>query len=320
MRMWRECALEPIVSASSDSLIKGLSALKGYFKDFKPVLKSIVINYSKRTSTIGFVLRIDEGFRKEHNKIKIPAYGRFTVSRMQDAAFNELKFQWELKDGQWILDAKKLRPSDGYFIELEGKVDEQAVKDIIHIKQAVNRDSDDQYDKYWLYSSIKNPALLERIWTELQIDDVSIGVSVDFNKLFSLQMPPEIAAKADAMSNFLRVGATSSDRGVMFRAWRDFKQQERKIPFQPGSFLQLVQDLTSRATLLEYFTVDSNRYQIGDIEQPTKFQGVLPQDIKVHAATTLTLREPKSTGHLIFQRQKYIDRLKKEFDDLRKQP
>ena len=311
--------MEPAISASAESLISGFRALKVYLKDFRPVVKTIVINYSKKTCVIRFVLHIEEGFRKSHNKIKIPAYSGFIISRMQDASFNELKYHWRIENDQWVLDAKNLSPSDGYLVELEGKIDEEAIKNIVHIKQAANRDSDDQDDKYWLYSSIKNPTLLKQIWTELQIDDVNIGVSVDFNKLFSLQMPPEIVLKLDAMNNFLRAGALSSDRGVLFKAWSEFRRQERKVPFQPSSFLQLIHNLTAREALLEYFKVDSSRYRIGEIEQPTEFHGSLPQDVLVHAATTLTLRKPESMGHLIFHRQRYLDRLKKEFDCLKKQ-
>ena len=166
--------MESLFSATPESFIGWFEKIKKYFEDFKPETRTIIINYSKRTSTIGLVLHIDEGFRKNHNRIKIPHYPGFEISRMQDAIFRELKFLWMREADQWILDAKLLPPSDGYFIELEGLVEEQAIKDLVHIQPAINRDSDQVNDKYWLDSCIKNPTLLEKVWTHFQIDDVDV--------------------------------------------------------------------------------------------------------------------------------------------------
>ena len=66
------------------------------------------------------------------------------------------KSLWKIVGKEWILDAKDLPPSDGYFIELEGSIDEKSLKDLVHIKPSINRDNDDKVDRYWLDASLKN--------------------------------------------------------------------------------------------------------------------------------------------------------------------
>ena len=310
--------MESLINVAPENLIGWFDKIRKYFEDFKPETRTMVINYSKRTSIIGLFLHIDEGFRKNHNKIKIPYYPGFEISRMQDAVFRELKFLWKRENNQWVLDAKLLPPSDGYFIELEGSVEENAVKDLVHIQPAINRDSDEDSDRYWLDSSIKNPNLLEKVWTHLQINDIDVGVSVDFNKMFALRVPQEIRDKADSIKNFLNAGSSPAlDRNLIYKTLFEYRRQDKKVPFHPTDFIKVIQNLTARDTLIDYLSVDTS-YKIGEITQPTKYNNIIPQDVKVQAFTTLTLRYPQALGYLTFKRQKYLDKLQEEFDKLMK--
>ncbi len=147
------------LSASPGDALAWFDKIKSYFKDFHPEAKSMTINYGRKTSNIGLAVKIDEGFRKNHNKIKIPAYPGFRIRKMEDASFNQIKSLWRVVENEWVLDAKDLPPSDGYFVELEGSIDEKSLKDLVHIKPSINRDNDDEYDRYWLDASLKNPIL-----------------------------------------------------------------------------------------------------------------------------------------------------------------
>lgn len=274
----------------------------------------MTINYARKTSTISLVIKIDEGFRKNHNKLKIPAYSGFKISSMKDASFHELKSCWIFENNEWVLDAKSLPASDGYFIEMEGDIDDKRIKDLVHIKPALNRDGNEEHDRFWLDSSLKNPKLLEQVWNELQIDEVDVGVLIDVNKLFGLRLPQEIKEKAETMRDYITAGK-NLDRQSMFNIARELRSQERKSRFNPNDFIQVIQNLTARTTLIDYLSVE-HKYEIGNIDQPTKYQGIVPQDVKVQTLTTLTLRDPQSLGYLTFQRKRYLDKIKEEFDAL----
>lgn len=304
------------LSASPTDALAWFEKIKGYFKDFRPEAKSMTINFTRKTSDIGLAIKIDEGFRKNHNKIKIPAYKGFQIVQMQDASFNQIRFLWKLVGDEWILNAKDLPASDGYFIKLEGSIDEKVLNELVHIKPSFNRDSNDETDKYWLDASLKNPKKLEEIWTELQIDELSVGVKIDINKLFGLRIPQEIKDKSDAIQKYLYAGK-QGDRGLLFKSMMDFKRQEKKTPFHPNDFVRIIQTLTARDTLLDYLSVEKS-YSIGDIEHPTKYEGIVPQDVKVQALTTLTLENPQSLGFLTLQRKLYLEKIKEEFDKILK--
>lgn len=303
-------------SASPGDALGWFEKIKEYFKDFRPEAKSMTINYTRKSCTIGLALQVDEGFRKSHGKIKIPAYSGFQITKMQDASFNQIKSLWKLIDGEWILDTKELPPSDGYFIEMEGNIEKKNLEGLVHIKPSINRDSNDEVDRYWLDASLKDPKKLEQIWTELQIGEVDVGVKIDVNKLFGLRIPQELKDKADSIQKYLNAGRLG-DRNLIFNAMWDFKRQERKSPFHPNDFLSVIQNLTARETLLDYVSVDKS-YTIGDIEHPTRYEGMVPQDVKVQALTTLTLEDPQSLGYLTLQRKLYLAKIKEEFDKILK--
>ena len=303
-------------SASAGDVLRWFDTIKEYFKDFRPEARSMTINFSSQTSTIGLAIIVDEGFRKNHNKIKIPAYPNFKIIKMQDASFHQIQSLWKYVNGEWILDARDLPPSAGYLIELEGAIEENNLKDLVHIKPSINRDSNDQVDKYWLDASLKNPKILEQIWTDLQIDEVNVTVKIDINKMFALRLPQEIKDKTDAIQKYLRAGQLG-DRGLLFRAMHDYKRQERKNPFHPNDFLRVINNLTARNTLLNFISVDE-RYDIGEIDHFTTYEGIIPQDIKVHALTNLTLQNPQALGYLTVQRKLYLEKIQEEFSKILK--
>ena len=250
-------------SASPSDALGWFEKIKDYFKDFRPEAKSMTINFSHKTCNIGLAIKANEGFRKNHNKIKIPAYSGFRILSMQDASFNRIQSLWKNIENEWVLDSKDLPPSDGYFVEMEGSIAPKNLEDLVHIKPSFNRDSNDKVDKYWLDASLKNPKKLEEIWNELQINDVDVGVKIDTNKLFGLRLPQEIKDKADSIQRYLGAGKLG-DRGLLFNAMHDFKRQERKTPFHPNDFLRIIQQLTAKETMLDYISVDES-YDIGDI-------------------------------------------------------
>lgn len=308
--------LNPSLNLSPEAFIGWYDRIKQNFTDFKPETRTMMINFTRRTSTIGLQIKVPDGFRKNHSKIKIPAYPGFSILRMVDEVFHEQKNLWTLTDDYYVLDAKNLPSSERYLIELEGSVEESALKNLVHIKPAANRDNDDDHDKYWLDSSIKQPELLDKIWDDLEIEDVNIGVYVDIDKMFGLTIPQEIKDKTVAMDDLLTT-AKNFDRNALIRSAVEYKRQERKLPsFNPTDFYKIIHKLTARDFILQHLEIDKP-YNIGDIDHPEKFVGLVPQNIKVQAMTTLTLRQPTALGYLKFKRKLYMNKLKTEFGNVK---
>lgn len=311
IKMWKKWKLDPSFNFSPESILGWYDKIKTNFTDFKPETRTMTINYGRKTSVIELALKIEDGFRKNHQKIKLPAYNDYQIIRMKDDSFHNLKFLWQRDGNYWVLDASKLPSSEWFSIELEGSIQPNILKDLVHIKPAFNRDSDNDTDKFWLDASIKNPTIIDKMWQALEIQDVNVGVLVDVNKLFGLRMPSEIQDKAVMMQKYLRAGLLL-DRQNMFRTASAYRQFEREIPFNPNDFLKIIQNLTGREIFMDYLNIDQP-YSIGDIDHPKKHDGILPMDVRVQTLTNLTLKNPQSSGYLIFKRQKYLDRLEDEF-------
>jgi len=307
--------LDASLSLSPEAFIGWFEKIKENFVDFRPETRTMIINFSRQTSTIGFQITIPEGFRKKHNKLKIPNYPGYNLLRMTDEVFHEQKHLWKHVDDYHFLDAKDLPSSERYKIELEGPIDQQALKKLVHIKPAANRDNDDEHDKYWLDSSIKQPEVLDKIWDDLEIEDVNVGVYVDIDKMFGLTIPNEIREKADAIDDLLKT-AKNFDRTAILKSAIQYKRQERRAPtYNPGHFYQILNKLTARDILLQHIEIDKP-YDIGNVDSPEKFVGLVPQSIRVQALTTLTLRKPTALGYLKFKRRLYMEKLRTEFKKL----
>ena len=158
----------------------------------------MTVNFSRQTSQVGFQITVPEGFRKSTNKIKIPAFPGYRIIRMIDEGFQEQRDSWRRDGDYFILDAKNLPSSERYLIELEGRVSEKVLKDFVYIKPAVNRDSYSDADKYWLDTSIKKVGALERVYEDLEIEEVNFGVRIDVEKMFGLAIPGDLKERAEA--------------------------------------------------------------------------------------------------------------------------
>jgi len=134
--------------------------------------------------------------------------------------------------------------------------------------------------------------------------------------MFGLTIPEQVKEKADALKNLLKASSINFERTQLLRAALAYKKQERLSPtFNPGDFFRIIQRLTGREIIRQHIEID-RPYDIGNINQPEKYIGIVPQSIKVQALTRLTLRMPIASGHLIFKREKYMDKLRSEFEKL----
>lgn len=310
--------MEPTASVPSAAaaIIGWYDRIKELFTDFKPETRSMTVNFSRGVSQIGFQVTVPEGWRKSKRKVKIPAIRGYRILRMVDEGFREQKQLWKMSDGYFVLDANTLPASERYLVEMEGMVDESILKKIVYIKPAANRDNNDEDDKYWLESSIRQPNALEKIYDDLEIDDVHFGVVVNIDKMFGLTIPKEVKEKTAAVQKLLNVSSSNFDRNLLLRAAVAYRRQESISPsLDPGNFFRIIQRVTAKDLIMQHISID-RPYDIGNIKQPERYVDIVPQSINVQAVTKLTLRTPIASGYLVFKREKYMEKLRAEFKKL----
>ena len=306
--------MEPISgSISADQLIGWYGLIKQAMTDFSPEAKSISINFPRSTIQISFLISIPEGWRKRHNKIKIPASPEQKIQNVMDDGFNLHSLPWTFQDNSYILDAKTLPSSERYLIKMEGLINSDAIKNIIYIKPSVNKSEYGDVDKYWLESSIKMPKILEQMYKDLEVDEVSVGVKVDIQKMFRLAIPEDINERITSIQRLLSAATSMSDRNELFRSAIEYRKLSRIRPKgDPGSFFKLVQQMTGQDVIRAHLKLEKP-YDLGNVQEPTYIDTV-PQSVLIQTITRLTLKDPTASGYLTFERKKYIEKLRLEFD------
>lgn len=291
-KTWKGWKLEPSVgisTAAAARIADGLGKLREYFSDFSPEIRTMEINYAQRKSRINFQASVPDGMRKKSRKIKIPFAQGYKIIEMIDDAFIPQDHHWRTADDHYVLDAKDLRPSATYRITLEAGIDAPALERLVYVRPTLNRDSDEDSDNYWLESSIRQPYLLKRIYASLEVSDVNVGVVVDIEKMFGLTIPPEIKQTLDGVTRLLDA-SKRFDRNRVFREAIYYKRQAKRFPLaNPGDFYRLINRVTDREMIVKHVNLD-RPYDIGDIEHPQKYAGIVPQSLKIQVSAKLTLQ------------------------------
>ena len=273
------------------------------------------INFAQCMTRMHVQIVVPDGRRRALAKVKIPAYPGYRITGMIDEAFVEHNHLWQYDGTHYVIKAGDLPASNRYRVTMEGNIDDQVLKELVYVKPATNQDNDEKNDRYWLDASLRNPDLLQRTYADLEISEVSSDVVVDIDKMFGLAIPPEVKDTADAIKRLLAASGLF-DRNEILRAAQLYKKASKNAPaVSVTDFNTVVAKVTGRDMILKHVQVDP-QYDIGRVDQPVKYSGIIPQELNVHALTRLSLRTPRTHGYLTFKRQEYVGMLESEFKKL----
>jgi hypothetical protein len=302
-------------TAETANVILGwLDKASEYFKPFRPEIKSMVVNYRNRQSEINLLLHISDGMRRKFHFVEIPAYQNFTIQDMLDESFTRVGSLWWYEDGKWKLDPSKLPKSETYLLMLRGNIPADTLNQLVRIQPAVNRDQTDEIDRFWLDCMLRNVALLEKIWQELSIDEVDVGIKVGIERCFSTTIPREFKERLEATRRWVAAGR-GKDRQEVVLAWRRMREVARTSKVSVEDIVQTIYRLTTGEAFGTFLTVD-NPYKVGTIRREERFAGPFPARMAVEATTELGLKRPTATGYLTFKKKDYTDEIKASLEKL----
>lgn len=305
------------MSVDPNSIINWYEKIHKLLSDFKPEARSMEVNFAQRLTRMHVQIVVPDGMSRRKAKVKVPAYPGYRITGMIDEAFVEHNHLWQHDGSHYILKASDLPASNRYRVTMEGSIEERVLNELVYVKPTTNQDNDEKNDRYWLESSLKNPDLLQRTYTDLEISEVSSGVVVDIDKMFGLAIPPQIQATANAVKRVLDA-ASAFDRNEIMRAAWAYKKAAGVAPvIAINDFNAIVDKVTGKETVLRHMQVDP-QYDIGRVDQPVKYSGIIPQELAVQTLTRLSLNKPRASGYLTFRRQEYVDMLASEFKKLAK--
>lgn len=285
-----------------------------YFSPYKPETKSMTINYRNLNAEIELLLFIPDNMKRKIRKVEIPAYQNFTVSEMRDESFNRIGELWSFEDGKWKLNASNLPPSEKYLLTLKGMVPKDALSKVVFVQPSANRDQTEEVDRYWLSSMIKNVDTLQKVWDELEVDDVTAKVNVGVERCFSTSLPKELKEKINATRRWIQAGH-HKDREEVAKAWGELRRTKEKFKFSISDLVNMIHRLTADNTFSKFLYLDEP-YSIGEIRREEAFRGTFPERMYTEAITFLSLKQPAAKGYLSFKKKDYTEAIKNEFEKL----
>src|SRR3972149_3816506 len=102
---------------------------------------------------------------------------------------------WAFNGEKWLLDVTKLPSSERYWLTVKGRVSKEFLDQLVSIKAAENPSREEENDFYWIHSALRNADALEKIWTELNIEQVNANVRIGVERMFASAIPEGIKDK-----------------------------------------------------------------------------------------------------------------------------
>ena len=296
-------------------IIQQLNELRKALRPFKPEVQSMRIFYRERTSDLTVLLHVPRGIERK-KKIEIPAYSGYKIFEMYDESLNKVDYVGEYSGGKWILDSSKLPASEKYLVILKGRVSKDAVDRIVKVHAPKDPKKEEETDKYWVHSAIKDVSVLEKIWEELAIERVNVNVNVGVQRYFAASIPNPVRMMLKTRGKLLR--AIESGKRERSRIESYYRYWSRTAKATTGEIYELIRKLVSGETFSNFIFIDPP-YNIGSIVPVTPVL-FIPESVSVEVETDLNFRQPATEGYLTFKKKNFSDRVAKDFEKFSKNP
>jgi hypothetical protein len=213
------------------------------------------------------------------------------------------------------MNSSALPASERYLLKLRGVVPQEAISDLIRIQPAQNRDQTPEADKYWLNSMIRNIDFLEKIYRQIEVNNVDIAVKVGIERCFSTTFPEELKRVLGASQRWIRAGY-GRDRNEVQRAWQNLRSMAGSSRIDASAIATTIYKLTLGELFTDYLSIDTP-YLLGEIKREERFMGLFPEKMSVEATTDLTLKQPIATGYLTFKKKDYMKKIEDFISELK---
>jgi hypothetical protein len=290
-------------------ILEQLRKLYKALSHYKPETTSMRINYKDRSSDLTLYLSIPETIKRKIRHVEIPAYIGYKIYEMYDESFNRVDYVVEYKDGKWILHANKLPASEKYLVIMKGSISKEALDRIVKVHAPEDPKKDEESDKYWIHSAIKDMRILEQIWRELAVERVSTNVRVGVERYFTTSIPRPIRMMLKTRESLLR--AIESGQRERARLESQYRYWRRKTGATTGEIYELIRRLVSGEIFTNFILVD-NPYEISSIE-PTTPVLFIPEKVGVGVETDLSFQRPAAEGYLTFKKKDFSNHVSEEF-------
>lgn len=286
--------------------------IKKILSPFKPEITEFRINYKQKLTKLFYKINIEPGvIRKKIGKIIIPKSPDYRIVGFVDEGFSNLinEINVGMDNTKYIIKTNQLPPCNTFRIELNGRVDQLSLDNIVRVQPARNKNSTTTFDRYWLHVMLRDIDTLEKIYKYLEVSDINVLVKVPTRRYFNTELPKSMIKAIDIFNEYLAAGRTN-DKARQFRAWRSYKLSFR---IDLEDVTKYFKDLTQKLDLSNFISLDDPFYK-GEIGHFDTFQAI-PSNFTVEAITNLSFKNPTASGVLEFHKKKFQSTIKDEIED-----
>lgn len=296
------------------NLVDVVSRAYGFFDDFRPETKSVRYNYREATSEITFLLHVPDSRRREFGKVKIPLSEGYRLKGMFSLpAYNPVNAAYTSEEGYISFNPKSLPNQDKYIVTLNGDIEPQTLKEIVHLKVPEDPTRNEDEDSYWVHSAIKRPGVMKEVYDDMQVDNVDISLQVGVQRCFSNSIPEDVLSVFDRTRDLLEA-SNEADRNQILTASRRRYQARRDLSTSPAEAADIVRSLATAENIQDYISVD-DPFRERNINPGTPEQNIFPETVSVDVTTDLDLNQQAADGDITFKKKRFEDFVKGKIDD-----
>jgi hypothetical protein len=285
-----------------------------YFDDFGPDTKSVRYNYREATSEMTFLLRIPDSRRRKFSKVKIPIDQGYRVKEMFSLPdYNPVNTVYGVEDGVITFDPSELPGHTEYILTLNGDVDPDTLKEIVHLKAPEDPTKSEDTDSYWIHSAIKRPGVMKEVYDDMQVDNVDISLQVGVQRCFSSGIPDDVLDIFDSTRDLL-TASNDFDRNEILRTARQRFEARQDVSCSPAEAAELIRSLATSDSIQEYITVE-DPFRERNINPGTPSQNIFPESVSVDVTTDLNLDRQAADGNILFRKKDFEDLVKDRTDE-----
>ncbi|WP_336329240.1 hypothetical protein [Haloarcula sp. CGMCC 1.2071] len=296
------------------NLVDVVKGAYDYIDDFRPQTKSIRYNYRESTSEMTFLIEVPDSRKRLFGDIKIPMSEGYRVKEMFALPeYTPVRAAYDVKDGYITFNPSELPSQDEYILTLNGDVDPETLKEIVHLKAPEDPKRKEKEDSYWVHSAIKKPGLMKDIYDDMKVDNVDISMQVGVQRCFSNAIPDDALEVFDRTRELLDA-SNEDDRNQVINASRRRFQARRDISTSPAEAAEIIRSLATADNIQDYIQVD-DPFRERNINPGQPEQNIFPENISVDVTTDLSLDQQAVDGNIIFRKKSFQDFVEEKTDN-----
>jgi hypothetical protein len=294
------------IKDNTNKISKQVDELTKDFESYAPDIRRFRINYEHKSSEINYLLSIQDV--TENIKIK---NREIRITQIIDMLTGDVVgYYYDSDSNEWIIDLSKLVEKDKILLTIERKMPSDFVESLVNVTCSANPTKEGDNECYWIHSALKNVRALESIWSELDVDQINVGIRIGVERYFSSVIPREIKERLRARKTLLdAIQQGARTQRLQYR----YRQASNRARVSPSELVELMMRLVSGEYFANYLSVD-DRFEIAKIEPYKQITSIVPERVNVGVLTDLNFLSPAAQGKLTFLKKNYVDKISDEIN------